>query len=154
MSDDFPTPEGIEIDDSDERPGEPLHPGKHTIVDGDNNALKQGEVIQVWFEAYADAHGTETVTGKIQVIGDDGEGDIFAIPEHQKPSEASRVYRVHSDLTSIEYAYVLPVPEYDHEEGVLTVTKQVNRRGNLKNNLLEARSHGIEDYWRDSGEGL
>lgn len=155
MSDiEFPTPDGLEVAEDDKRPGEPLHPGEHTIVDGDNNALAQGEVIQVWFKAYADGHGTETITGKLQVIGDDGDGDIFAVPADQDAEEISRVYRLAGDLSTITHGYVVPVPEYDEEEGILTTTRHVQRRGSQENQLLEVRTHGREQFWSISGVDL
>ncbi|UTF55965.1 hypothetical protein [Natronosalvus rutilus] len=154
MSDDFPTPDGVELADETERPGEPLYPGTHTIVDRENEALTQGEVIQVWFETYADGFGTELVTAELLVIGDDGEGDIFAVPAHQDFSDTSRVYRLAGDLETIQAGYVIPVPDYDHEEGVLTVTREVMVQGNPKNDLIEARSQGIEGFWTHNGREL
>jgi len=142
----FPIPhDGLELADDEHLPGEPLHPGEHTIVDRENEPLTRGETIQVWFEAYADGFGVETV--KFQVIGDDGKGDIFAIPAYQDPLNASRVYRLAGDLETIRGGYVYAVPEYDHEEGVLTVTREVKTNGSDTKELLEARSLGGRQDW-------
>jgi len=152
MSDDFPTPEGLEIAEEDGRPGEPLYPGEQTIVDRDNEPLTEGEELQVWFEAYADGHGVETITGKVLVIQaqpaeEEDSGDVFAIPSHQDPTEASRVYRIASDLSSITAGVVIPRPTYDPVAGNLNITRLVQLRGHDENKLLEARSLGRQEYW-------
>jgi len=151
MSDDFPTPEGLEVAEENGRPGEPLYPGENTIVDRDNEPLTEGEELQVWFEAYADGHGVETITGKVLVIQaeptDEEEGDVFAIPAHQDPTDASRVYRLAGDLSTITYGVVIPRPTYDAEQGHLNITRLVQRRGQDDRKLLEARSLGRQEYW-------
>jgi len=152
MSDDFPVPDGLEVADGDGRPGEPLYPGENTIVDRDNEPTTEGEELQVWFEAYADGHGVETITGKLLVIQaeyaeDEEPGDVFAIPAHQDPTEASRVYRIAGDLSSITAGVVIPRPKYDAEAGELNITRLVQRRGHDENKLLEARSLGRQEYW-------
>lgn len=143
---DFPTPRGFDVDNG-ERPGKPLHPGENTIVDRGNHPLQQGEVIRVWMNCYADGHGTETVTGELQVVGDDGDGDIFAMLAGESPLEASRVYRLAGDLSRIQAAVIVPVPSYDSEEGVFTVTHDVQVRGHRKRDLIEARSLETRDHW-------
>lgn len=151
MSDDFPTPKGLEVAEDDGRPGEPLYPGEHTIVDRDNEPLTEIEELQVWFEAYADGHGVETITGKVLVIqaepAEEESGDVFAIPAHQDPTEVSRVYRIAGDLSTLTYAPVIPRPTYDPEAGELNITRLVQRRGQDDKKLLEARSLGRQEYW-------
>jgi len=149
MSDnqDFPVPDGWEIAEDDERPGEPLHPGKNTIVNRGNNPLQQGETIAVWVDHYADGYGTATCRADLQVIGDDGEGDIFAIFKGEEPLQASRVFRIKANLSNLVTGYVYSVPEYDEEEGVLTVTRELKSHGSNNLTILEARSIGGQQDW-------
>lgn len=156
MSDDFPVAhDGLEVADEDGRPGEPLYPGEHTVVDRDNEPLTEGEEVQVWFEAWADGHGEETITGNLLVIqptdpdavDEEDQGDVFAIPAHQDPTEASRVYRIAGDLSTITAGVVIPRPTYDTEAGELNVTRLVRRRGSREQKLLEVRSLGRQEYW-------
>lgn len=150
---DFPVPNGFELDGTDKRPGEPLHPGTNTIVDPGNHPLKAGQVIQVWWEAYADGHGTEVVTGKLQVIGDtiaddeEHDGDVFAILADEDALTASTVYRLDSGMDSIQPGRVINVPEYDREAGELTITRSVQVRGSRQSRLLEARKLGKKTHW-------
>lgn len=152
--DDFPTPDGWEIAEDDQRPGEPLHPGTNTVVNRGNNPLQKGETIAVWVKRYADGHGTRICRADLQVIGDDGEGDIFAILDEEDPLEASRVYRIDSDLGTLSVGYVFSIPEYDDEEGVLTVTRDVKTRGDTNLTILEARSLGGKQDWGLGGSDL
>lgn len=159
MSEDFPTPEGLEVADGDDRPGEPLYPGENTIVDRENEPTFEGEELQVWLKAYADGHGTETVTGRVQVIQaehreKENAGDVFAIPAHQSPTEPSRVYRISADLSTITAGVLVPRPRYDAEAGVLNITRHVERRGHRSHDLLEVRTHGRQEYWCSEGSVL
>lgn len=148
MSDElFPAPDGWELAEGDERPGEVLHPGTNTIVNRGNNPLQQGETIAVWAEHYADGHGTAVCRADLQVIGDDGEGDIFAILEDEDPLDASRVFRIRSDLSTLSIGVVYAVPEYDQDDGVLTVTREVKTHGEVNLTILEARSLGGRQDW-------
>jgi len=148
MSDeDFPVRDGWELADDERRPGEPLHPGKNTIVNRGNNPLQQGETVAVWAEHYADGHGTATLRADLQVIGDDGEGDIFAILEEEDPLEASQVFRISSDLRTLNIGYVYGVPEYDQDEGLLTVSREGKSRGDRDLTIHEARSLGGGQDW-------
>jgi len=155
MSDDeFPVAhDGLEVADGEGRQGKPLHPGEYTIVHRNGEPLTEGEKLQVWFEAYAEGHGTETITGELLVIqpeteGHEGDvGDVFAIPAHQQPTEASRVYRIAGDLSTITAGVVIPRPRYDTDAGELTITREVKRQGNEEQKLLEARSLGTQRYW-------
>lgn len=147
MSEDFPVRDGWELAEDDERPGEPLHPGKNTIVNRGNNPLQQGETVAVWVEHYADGHGTAVCRADLQVIGDDGEGDIFAILSEEDPLDASQVYRITSDLRNLNIGYVYGVPEYDQDEGVLTVSREVKSRGDHNLTILEARTLGGRQDW-------
>ena len=144
---DFPVPDGWELAEEDERPGEPLHPGKNTIVDRGNNPLQQGEIIAVWADHYADGHGTATCRANLQVVGDNGEGDILAILADEEPLEASRVFRIKADLSNLVAGFVYSVPEYNEEEGVLTVTREIKSHGSRNLTVLEARSLGGQQDW-------
>jgi hypothetical protein len=145
--DEFPVPDGWSLAEDDVRPGEPLRPGENTIVDRGNNPLQDGETIAVWVKHYADAHGTAICRTDLQVIGDDGEGDIFAIFDAQSPLGASQVFRIASDLSTISIGRVYGVPSYDDDEGVLTVTREVKTHGKTDLTLIEARSLGGAQDW-------
>jgi len=147
MTGDKPAPAGFDVDDSDDRPGEPLHPGENTIVDRGNHPLKRAGYIRVWCETWNDSDGKYTVSGKLQVIGDDGEGDIFAIPADQRARDASVIYRLRGDLREIESGHVAEVPNYDSEAGEYTITREVKRRGRANMELLEARRLDDSGSW-------
>jgi len=149
MSDetDFPVPDGWELAEPDTRPGEPLYPGKHTIVGRGNEPLQDGETVAVWVDHYADGHGTETCRADLQVIGDDGGGDIFAIFADEDPLEASQVFRIRADISTLAIGYVYAIPEYDQDGGVLTVTRDVKVHGEDALTILEARSLGGKQDW-------
>jgi len=144
---DFPAPDGWEVAEGDERPGAVLHPGENTIVNRGNNPLQEGETIAVWVKRYADGHGTAVCRADLQIIGDDGEGDIFAIPAAEDPLEASRVYRISSDLRSLRPGHVYSVPEYDQKGGVLTVSREVKTHCSETYDIHEARSLGGQQDW-------
>lgn len=145
--DDFPVPDGWQLAEDDQRPGRPLHPGKNTIVNRGNNPLQKGETIAVWVKHFADGYGTAICRADLQVIGDDGEGDIFAILEEEDPLEASQVFRIASDLSTLNIGLVFGVPEYDQDEGVLTVSREVKTRGKANLTVVEARSLGGQQDW-------
>jgi hypothetical protein len=149
MSDDqdFPVPDGWELAEDDARPGEPLHAGTHTIVNRGNNPLQQGETIAVWADHLEKDHGFRTCRADLQVIGDDGDGDIFAIHGGEEPLEASRVFRIRADLATLTIGYVYAVPGYDHEDGVLTVNREVKVHGEDALTIIEARSLGGKQSW-------
>lgn len=147
MNGTFPTPDGWELADGDDRPGDPLHPGENTIVNNGNNPLQEGETIAVWAEFYRDGYGTEVCRGDLQVIGDDGDGDIFAILDEEEPLDASAVFRISSDLRELTVGHVYGVPSYDDEEGVLTVSRDVKTHGAVTQSVVEARSLGGQQNW-------
>lgn len=146
MSDDFTGSDGWTLDDGD-RPGEVLHPGQNTIVNRGNNPLQQGETIVVWAKHYSDMHGSEVCYREMEVIGDDGEGDIFAIPDDESAFEASRVYRLSGDLRTLRIGQVFGVPSYDSDEGVLQVTREVKMLGGRDHRIIEARTLGGSQDW-------
>jgi len=154
MSDEFPTQSGSELVTDDTRPGEPLHPGTNTIVDRGNHPLKEGENIHVYYKDWADGHGKELLRADLVVIGDDGEGDIFAIPADQEPDNAERVYRLTAGMDRIVSATIVSRPSYDDETGEYTVTREVKRRGQDFREVVEARTLGTTCYYDNSGGRL
>lgn len=150
----FPTAEGFEIAGDDEHEGEVLHPGANTVVDRSNNPLQKGETVRVWFQKYDDTHGKETVVGDLVVIDDDDESDIFAIPEGANPLTADRLYRIESQLDWIQKGSVRYLPNYDHENGLLHLTRDVITRGSAKNTIIEARSLGNSKDWYIASDGV
>lgn len=148
MSDsEFPTPDSWTVAEDDDRPGEPLHPGTNTIVDRGNNPLQEGETIAVWAKRYHDGHGHAVCRVDLQVIGVDGDGDIFAILDEENPLTAARVYRLDGSLDTLTTGHVYAVPEYDSDGGELTVTREVKRRGSQPMTVIEARSLGGRQDW-------
>ena len=147
MSGEFPAPDGWEVDEGNDRPGEVLHPGAETIVNRGNNPLRQGETVAVWVKHYADGYGTAICRADLQVIGDDGEGDIFAIFEHEDPLTASRVFRLAADLSTLSIGHVYAIPEYVEDDGVLSVERDVKARGGTNLTIIEARSLGGQQDW-------
>lgn len=160
MSDDFPTADGFEVAGDDTRPGEPLYPGEHTILDRDGDALTEGETVQVWVEAWEDGYGEKVLTGRLQIIGDGGDGgegpengDVIAIPDEQSPLEAEHVYRLAGDLSTLQRGVVVSRPSYDTDAGELTITREVHVRGHRKRPVLEARTLGGHADWDLSNAG-
>lgn len=145
--DDFPAPDGWQLAEDDHRPGEPLHPGTNTIVNRGNNPLQEGECITVWVKKYRDGHGTAVCRADLQVIGDDGDGDIFAIRGDEEPLEATRIYRLQADLSRLRVGYVYAIPEYDDDEGLFTVTREVKTFGSDYETIVEARTQGGRQDW-------
>jgi hypothetical protein len=154
MSDEFPTPPGVHVVESDERPGEPLYPGENTIVNRGNHPLNEGEQIHIYHERWADGFDTQMCVADVIVIGDDGDGDIFAIPADDRPEDVDRVYRIRSDMKQILGATIISRPKYDEDSGEYTVTKEVQRRGSDWKNIHEARTTGQTVHYTQSGGSL
>ncbi len=154
---DFPTANGFEVCETDERPGEPLYPQDGKIANRNGDEVSVGDRLQVWHKDWADGHGETLVTGELLVIevapGDD-EPDIFAIPADRHPQEVQSIYRISSDLGTITKGRINRRPRYDPEDGVFTVTATVGTYGATGKNITEARSLGRDRLWGESVDSL